>query len=146
MVDIGKSKAHIHLYQWRTLEGALKLHYIYIYINIKKPPLKYVGGLRPYTWLERSHKVRWVVDRSFTGVTKAVVCAILLWDDAYKRTLLLIGKSSSCGNSGFPLSLSKWFFTICRTPYNRKQTHFLPSFDNILLVPPPSKWNVWISH
>ena len=31
-----------------------------------------------------------------------------------------IGKSSLCGGSGFPLSLSEWFFTICLTPYNRK--------------------------
>ena len=37
-----------------------------------------------------------------------------------KVPLLLIGKSSPCGGSGFPLSLSKWFFTICLTPYNRK--------------------------
>ena len=41
-----------------------------------------------------------------------------LWDGAYKRTL--IGKSSPCGGSGFPLSLSEWSFTICPTPYNRK--------------------------
>ena len=37
-----------------------------------------------------------------------------------KEHLLLIGKSSSCGSSGFPLSLSEWSFTICTTPYNRK--------------------------
>ena len=29
-----------------------------------------------------------------------------------KEPLLLIGKSSSCGGSGFPLSLSEWSFTI----------------------------------
>ena len=34
--------------------------------------------------------------------------------------LLLIGKSSLCGGSRFPLSLPEWFFTICLTPYNRK--------------------------
>ena len=34
--------------------------------------------------------------------------------------LLLIGKSSPCGSSRFPLSLSVWYFTICLTPYNRK--------------------------
>ena len=34
--------------------------------------------------------------------------------------LLLIGKSSPCGGSGFPLSLSEWSFTICLTSYNRK--------------------------
>ena len=37
-----------------------------------------------------------------------------------KEPLLLIEKSSLCGGSGFPLSLSEWFFTICLTPYNRK--------------------------
>ena len=37
-----------------------------------------------------------------------------------KEPLLLIGKSSPCGGSGFPLSLSEWSFTICPTPYNGK--------------------------
>ena len=37
-----------------------------------------------------------------------------------KEPLLLIGKSSPCGGSGFSLSLSEWSFTICLTPYNRK--------------------------
>ena len=37
-----------------------------------------------------------------------------------KEPLLLIGKSSPYGGSGFPLSLSEWSFTICITPYNRK--------------------------
>ena len=37
-----------------------------------------------------------------------------------KEPLLLIGKSSPCGGSGFPLSLSEWSFTICLTQYNRK--------------------------
>ena len=37
-----------------------------------------------------------------------------------KEPLLLIGKSSPCGGSGFPLSLSEWSFTIYPTPYNRK--------------------------
>ena len=36
------------------------------------------------------------------------------------RDMLLIGKSSPYGGSGFPLSLSESFFTICPTPYNRK--------------------------
>ena len=35
-----------------------------------------------------------------------------------KERLLLIGKSSPYGGSGFPLSLSEWFFTIFPTPYN----------------------------
>ena len=38
-----------------------------------------------------------------------------------KESLLLIGKSNLCsGCSGFSLSLSEWFFTICPTSYNRK--------------------------
>ena len=37
-----------------------------------------------------------------------------------KEPLLLIRKSSLCGGSGFPFSLSEWCLTICLTPYNRK--------------------------
>ena len=37
-----------------------------------------------------------------------------------KEPLLLIGKSSPCGGSGFPLSLSEWSLTICLTPNNRR--------------------------
>ena len=37
-----------------------------------------------------------------------------------KSPLLLIGKSSPYGGSGFPLSLFEWFSTICLTPYKRK--------------------------
>ena len=37
-----------------------------------------------------------------------------------KEPLLLIGKSSPCGGSGFPFSLSEWSLTISLTPYNRK--------------------------
>ena len=38
-----------------------------------------------------------------------------------KEPFLLVGKSSSCrGSSGFPLSLSDWFFTIRPTPHNHK--------------------------
>ena len=45
---------------------------------------------------------------------------ICLWDGAYKKPLLPIGKSSPCGSSGFPLSLSERSFITCLTPYNRK--------------------------
>ena len=37
-----------------------------------------------------------------------------------KEPLLLIRKSSLCGGSGFPFSLSEWSLTICLTPYNRR--------------------------
>ena len=49
-----------------------------------------------------------------------LVCAILSGMVHIKEPLLLIGKSSPCGGSEFPLSLSEWYFTICPTPYNRK--------------------------
>ena len=37
-----------------------------------------------------------------------------------KEPLLLIVKSSLCGGSRFPFSLSEWSITICLTPYNHK--------------------------
>ena len=37
-----------------------------------------------------------------------------------KEPLLLIGKSSPCGGTRFPFSLSEWSLTICLMPYNRK--------------------------
>ena len=51
-----------------------------------------------------------------TGETKAVVCNILSRMMHIKAPLLLIRKSSLCGSSGFPLSLSEWSFIICPTP------------------------------
>ena len=59
-----------------------------------------------------------------------------------KEPLLLIGKSSLCGGSGFPLSLSEWSFTICPTPYNRVLSaslnktfpSFLPHFSDIVII------------
>ena len=37
-----------------------------------------------------------------------------------EEPLLLIDKSSLCGGSGFPFSLSELSLTICLTPYNRR--------------------------
>ena len=69
--------------------------------------------------IDPSWWTHWAISRSSqcstTGVTKAVVCVII-----HIKILLLIGKRSPCGDSGFPLLLSEWFFTICLTPYNRK--------------------------
>ena len=42
-----------------------------------------------------------------------------------KETLLLIVKSSPCGVSGFPLSERS--FTICPTPYKRKNNELSAS-------------------
>ena len=48
------------------------------------------------------------------------VLSCLLLDGHIKEPLLLIGKSSLCGGSGFPFSLSEWSLTICLMPYNCK--------------------------
>ena len=44
------------------------------------------------------------------------VCAMV----HVKEPLLLIGKTSPCGSSGFPFLLSEWSFTIRLMPYNCK--------------------------
>ena len=46
--------------------------------------------------------------------------------------MLLIGKSSPCGGSGFPLSLSEWSLTICLKPYNRKQNVLSASLNKTI--------------
>ena len=51
-----------------------------------------------------------------------------------KEPLLLIGKSSPFGGSGFPLSLSEWSLTICVTPYNCNLNVFSASFLSFLAV------------
>ena len=51
-----------------------------------------------------------------------------------KEPLLLIRKSSSCGGSGFPVSLSEWSFTICLMPYNHKY-NVLSALLNKTLLP-----------
>ena len=53
-----------------------------------------------------------------------------------KEPLLLIGKSSPCGGSGFPFSLSEWSFIICLTLYNRKY-NVLNASLNKTFPPPP---------
>ena len=52
-------------------------------------------------------------ERSTSVVIAHPVCGMM----HIKEPLLLIGKSSLCGGSGFPLSLSEWSLTICLTMY-----------------------------
>ena len=73
-----------------------------------------------------------------------------LWDGAYKITLAVNRKSSPCGGSRFPLSLSEWSFTICPMPYNRKWNVLsaslnktFPSFLLVLLYKMTSKWKLF---
>ena len=60
-----------------------------------------------------------------------------------KEPLQLIGKSSPCGGSGFPFSLSEWSFTICLMPYkcnvlsaslNKTFPSFLPYYYVIIYI------------
>ena len=46
-----------------------------------------------------------------------------------KEPLLLIDKSSLCGGSGFPFSLSEWSLTVCLMPYNRKKNMLSASLN-----------------
>ena len=77
-----------------------------------------------------SSVVRWVVGSILHGVDPLSYFSFqpVLHDWCNKgrrmcypvcRMVLLIGKSSLFGGSGFPLSLSEWSLTICLTPYNR---------------------------
>ena len=87
--------------------------------------------------VERSLMVRWVIGSILHGVDPLShfsfqqvlhdwcnkgrgMCYPVCGMVHIKEPLLLIGKSSLCGGSGFPLLLSEWSFTICLTPYNRK--------------------------
>ena len=87
--------------------------------------------------VERSLMVRWVVGSILHGVDPLSyfsfqpvlhdwcnkgrgMCYPVCGMVHIKEPLLLIGKSSLCGGSGFPFKLSEWSLTICLTPYNRK--------------------------
>ena len=87
--------------------------------------------------VERSLMVRWVVGSILHGVDPLSYYSfqpvLHNWCNKYrgmcypvcgmvhiKEPLLLIDKSSLCGGSGFPFSLSEWSLTICLTPYNRR--------------------------
>ena len=68
----------------------------------------------------------------------------VLHDWCNKEPLLLIGKSSLCGGSGFPPSISECSFTICLTPYNRKENVLSASLNktcpSFLVTPVVEHW------
>ena len=95
------------------------------------------GGARCSSEVERSLMVRWVVGSILHGVDPLSyflfqpvlhdwcnkgrdICYPVCGMVHIKEPLLLIDKSSLCGGSGFPFSLSEWSLTICLTPYNRR--------------------------
>ena len=89
--------------------------------------------------IDPSWWTHWAISRSSqcpaTRVTKAVVCVIVCGVMHIKAPLLLIEKSSICGGSGFPLSLSEWFLNMFYLTTHSTHIlftviwHFLPSFD-----------------
>ena len=95
------------------------------------------GGAGRSSEVERSLMVWWVVGSIRHGVDPLSyfslqpvlhdwcnkgrgMCYLVCGMVHINEPLLLIGKSSLCGGSGFPFSLSEWSFTICLTPYNRR--------------------------
>ena len=95
------------------------------------------GAGRSSEVVERSLMVRWVVGSILHGVDPLSyfsfqpvlhdwcnkgrgVCYPVCGMVHIKEPLLLIDKSSLCGGSGFPFSLSEWSLTKCLTPYSRR--------------------------
>ena len=108
----------------------MQLHLIYLKYSC------HVGAGRS-SEVERSLMVRWVVGSILHGVDPLSyfsfqpvlhdwcnkgrgMCYPVCGMVHIKEPLLLIGKSSPSGGSGFPFSLSEWSLTICLTPYNRR--------------------------
>ena len=100
-------------------------------------PLNPVKGAGRSSEVERSLMVRWVVGSILHGVDPLSYfsfqpvlhdwcnkgrarCYLVCGKVHIKEPLLLIDKSSLCGGSGFPFSLSEWSLTICLTPYNSR--------------------------
>ena len=75
-------------------------------------------------WIDPSWWTHWAISCSSqcstTGNKGCGMCYPVCGMMHIKELMLLIRKSSLCGGSGFPLSLSVWSFTICMTPYNHK--------------------------
>ena len=97
----------------------------------------YTEGAGRSSEVERSLMVRWVIGSILHGVDPLSyflfhpvlhdwcnkghgMCYPVCGMVHIKEPLLLICKSSLCGGSGFPFSLSEWSLTICLTPYNRR--------------------------
>ena len=109
---------------------------VYIYVCVCVCVSVCVGAGRS-SEVERSLMVRWVVGSILHGVDPLSyfsfqpvlhdwcnkgrgMCYPVCGMVHIKEPLLLIDKSSLCGGSGFPFSLSEWSLTICLTPYNRR--------------------------
>ena len=105
--------------------------------NIESTRDRQRSGAGRSSEVERSLMVRWVVGSILHGVDPLSyfsfqpvlhnwcnngrgMCYPVCGMVHIKEPLLLIDKSSLCGGSGFPFSLSEWSLTICLTPCNRR--------------------------
>ena len=106
-------------------------------VQSRKIIVHITGGAGRSSEVERSLMVRWVVGSILHGVDPLSyfsfqpvlhdwcnkgrgMCYPVCGMVHIKEPLLLIDKSSLCGGSGFPFSLSEWSLTICLTPCNRR--------------------------
>ena len=124
----------------KVAHGLVTLGFLSHYLS---GPLPYVvesivvRGAGRSSEVERSLMVRWVVGSILHGVDPLSyfsfqpvlhdwcnkgcgMCYPVCGMVHIKEPLLLIDKSSPCGGSGFPFSLSEWSLTICLMPYNRR--------------------------
>ena len=136
--------------QWVHNEGSIRQPISPRYTDAKKGPFTdtWIASFIQLTGLlswgagrssevERSLMVRWVVGSILHGVDPLSyfsfqpvlhdlcnkghgLCYPVCGMVHIKEPLLLLDKSSPCGSSGFPFSLSEWSLTICLTPYNRR--------------------------
>ena len=120
----------------KGVEGSDRLNTFYVYMtsDTSWAALSDQGAGRS-SEVERSLMVRWVIGSILHGVDPlryfsfqpvlhdwcnkgCGMCYPVCGMVHIKEPLLLIDKSSLCGNSGFPFSLSEWSLTICLTSYN----------------------------
>ena len=137
-------QTHIHMYIHRYIHIHIHTYiHAYIHSHIHTYTNAYIHtsihtyGAGRSSEVERSLMVRWVVGSILHGVDPLSyfsfqpvlhdwcnkgrgMCYPVCGMVHIKEPLLLIDKSSLCGGSGFPFSLSEWSLTICLTPYNRR--------------------------
>ena len=103
----------------------LVLWYLYLFVCIGA---RCSSMVRAFAHGAMGHQINpscwtlWAISRS-SQCSMTCVCNPVYGMMHIKEPLLLIGNSSPCGGSGFPLLLSdssEWSVTICLTPYNCK--------------------------
>ena len=147
---------------WLEREIAQWVHYM---MDQSNDPRSHVRTLLPRSYIllpkvssevERSLMVRWVVGSILHGVDPLSyfsfqpvlhnwcnkgrgMCYPVCGMVHIKEPLLLIGKSSLCGGSRFPFSLSDWSLTICLMPYNHRSNVLSASLNKTFLSLSASK-------